>query len=116
MVVKSGQVNSYQSSKRREYCSEEEDITSHSFNAISIARPANLTARSIFYQSRKADAAAGRKLPELRNTKVVTVSELIDDALEFVAHHKDNRNYQSKAVIVREDLGSRPVCADLVER
>lgn len=32
------------------------------------------------YQSRKADAAAGRKLPELRNTKVVTVSELIDDA------------------------------------
>jgi integrase len=59
------------------------------------------------YQSRKADAAAGRKLPELRNTKVVTVSELIDDALEFVAHHKDNRNYKSKSVIVREDLGSR---------
>jgi hypothetical protein len=40
------------------------------------------------YQSRKADAAAGRKLPELRNTKVVTLSELIDDAIEFVAHHK----------------------------
>ncbi|MGB9075921.1 MAG: tyrosine-type recombinase/integrase, partial [Terracidiphilus sp.] len=59
------------------------------------------------YQSRKADAAAGRKLPELRNSKVVTVGELIDDALEFVAHHKDNRNYKSKAVIVREDLGSR---------
>ena len=55
------------------------------------------------YQSRKADAAAGRKLPELRNTKVVTVGELIDDALEFVANHKDNRNYKSKAVIVRED-------------
>ena len=53
------------------------------------------------YQSRKADAAAGRKLPELRKTKVVTVSELIDDALEFVANHKDNRNYKSKAVIVR---------------
>ncbi len=49
------------------------------------------------YQSRKADAAAGRKLPELRNSKVVTVGELIDDALEFVAHHKDNRNYKSKA-------------------
>jgi integrase len=60
------------------------------------------------YQSRKADAAAGRKLPELRNSKVVTLSELIDDALEFVAHHKDNRNYKSKAEIVREDLGSRP--------
>jgi hypothetical protein len=50
---------------------------------------------------------AGRKLPELRNTKVVTVGELIDDALEFVAHHNDNRNYKGKAVIVREDLGSR---------
>src|SRR5215471_15575474 len=60
------------------------------------------------YQSRKADAVAGRKLPELRNSKVVTLSELIDDALEFVAHHKDNRNYRSKAEIVREDLGSRP--------
>ncbi len=60
------------------------------------------------YQSRKADASAGRKLPELRNSKVVTLAELIDDALEFVAHHKDNRNYKSKGAIVREDLGSRP--------
>lgn len=59
------------------------------------------------YQARKADAAAGRKLPELRNSKVVTISELIDDALEFVANHKDNRNYKSKAEIVREALGSR---------
>jgi hypothetical protein len=32
------------------------------------------------YQSRKADAVAGRKLPELRNSKVVTLAELIDDA------------------------------------
>ena len=64
------------------------------------------------YQTRKADAAAGRKLPELRNSKVVTLSELIDDALEFVAHHKDIRNYKSKAVIVRDALGSRPA-ADL---
>jgi hypothetical protein len=31
------------------------------------------------YQSRKADVVAGRKLPELRNSKVVTLSELIDD-------------------------------------
>jgi integrase len=60
------------------------------------------------YQSRKADAVAGRKLPELRNSKVVTLAELIDDALEFVAHHKDNRNYKSRGAIVREDLGSRP--------
>ena len=48
------------------------------------------------YQSRKADVAAGRKLPELRNSKVVTLSELIDDVLEFVAHHKDNRSYKAK--------------------
>jgi hypothetical protein len=34
------------------------------------------------YQSRKADVVAGRKLPELRNSKVVTLSELIDDVLE----------------------------------
>lgn len=39
---------------------------------------------------------------------MVTVSELIDDALEFVAHHKDNRNYKSKGEIVRTDLGSYP--------
>jgi integrase len=59
------------------------------------------------YQARKADASAGRKLPELRSSKVLTVSELIDDALEFVAHHKDNRNYKSKGEIVRAALGSR---------
>jgi hypothetical protein len=35
------------------------------------------------YQTRKADAPAGRKLPQLRNSKVVTVSALIDDALEW---------------------------------
>jgi integrase len=60
------------------------------------------------YQSRKADAVAGRKLPELRNSKVLTLSELIDDALEFTAHHKDQRGYKSKGEIVREALGSRP--------
>jgi hypothetical protein len=58
--------------------------------------------------SRKADVAAGRKLPELRNSKVVTLSELIDDVLEFVAHHKDNRSYTSKGEIVRKALGSKP--------
>ena len=60
------------------------------------------------YQVRKADATIGRKLPKLRSTKVVTISELIDDALEFVAHHKDKRNYISKAEIVRKSLGSKP--------
>jgi hypothetical protein len=64
------------------------------------------------YQSRKADVVAERKLPELRNSKVVTLSELIDDVLEFVAHHKDNRSYKSKGEIVREALGSKPA-ADL---
>ena len=64
------------------------------------------------YQSRKADVVAGRKLPELRNSKVVTLSELIDDVLEFVAHHKDNRSYESKGEIVRKALGSKPA-ADL---
>jgi integrase len=60
------------------------------------------------YQSRKADVVAGRKLPELRNSKVVTWSELIDDVLEFVANHKDIRSYASKGEIVRKALGSKP--------
>jgi hypothetical protein len=60
------------------------------------------------YQSRKADAIAGRKLPELRDSKVIRFSELIDDVLEFVADHKDRRSYISKAEIVRKAFGSRP--------
>jgi integrase len=60
------------------------------------------------YQSRKADALAGRKMPALRNTKALTLSDLIDDALEFVADHKDQRNYISKAAIVKKDLGALP--------
>jgi hypothetical protein len=60
------------------------------------------------YQLRKADALAGRKLPELRGSRVLTLSELIDDALEFVADHKDKRNYLSKGEIVRVALGSSP--------
>jgi integrase len=64
------------------------------------------------YQIRKADATAGRKLPELRNSRALTLSELIDDVLEYVADHKDRRNYISKAEIVRAALGSTPA-ADL---
>ena len=60
------------------------------------------------YQTRKADATAGRKLPTLRNTRGVTVSDLIDLALEATANHKDKRNYISKAAIVREALGDSP--------
>lgn len=51
---------------------------------------------------------AGRKLPELRDSRILSFSELIDDALEFVADHKDRRNYMSKAEIVRAALGSLP--------
>jgi len=59
------------------------------------------------YRTRKTDARRGVKLPEnLRDNKVVTLSTLIDDALEFVTDHRDKRNYVSKAEIVREALGS----------
>ena len=59
------------------------------------------------YQVRKADATIGRKLPELRATKTITFSNLIDDVLEYTADHKDARSYRSKAKIVREAFGSR---------
>ncbi len=44
------------------------------------------------YQTRRGDILAGRKLPELRDSKVLRFSELIDDALEYVADHKDFRS------------------------
>jgi integrase len=59
------------------------------------------------YMKRKNDAREGRKLPSLRNTRGVTVSDLIELALEATANHKDKRNYISKAAIVREALGDR---------
>ena len=59
------------------------------------------------YRVRKADATMGRKLPELRATKAITLSDLIDDVLEYTAEHKDARSYRSKAKIVREAFGSR---------
>jgi len=59
------------------------------------------------YRQRKADARRGVKLPELRNTRAITVSALIEDVLEFTAHHKDKRNYESKAKTLRStDLGN----------
>lgn len=33
-------------------------------------------------------------------------SDLIDDVLEYVAHHKDRRNYISKASIVGQKFGT----------
>jgi site-specific recombinase XerD len=59
------------------------------------------------YRDRKADILKGRKLPELRNKKFITIAALIDDALEHVQHHKDLRNYQSKAAIVKAGIGGR---------
>jgi integrase len=58
------------------------------------------------YGIRRANATLGRKLPELRAVEPVTLSELIDDVLEFAMHHKDYRNYVSKAGIVRRKFGS----------
>jgi hypothetical protein len=60
------------------------------------------------YRSRKDDARKGLKLPKLRSSRFVSLAELIDDALEFVANHKDQRNYESKATIVKKALGANP--------
>jgi hypothetical protein len=59
------------------------------------------------YQKRKADDREGKKLPDLRSKRFITLAELIDDALEHVRHHKDLRNYESKAVIVKAALGGK---------
>jgi integrase len=64
------------------------------------------------YRARKADAWRGIKLPELRNGKV-TVSALIDDALQYArTHNKSARDYECKAKIVREAWGGH-FAADL---
>lgn len=57
------------------------------------------------YRKRKEDDRAGRKLPVLRNSRFVNLSELIDDVLEYTKDHKDFRSYVSKAEIVRKALG-----------
>jgi integrase len=59
------------------------------------------------YKIRKAAILTGQKLPDLRNSKV-TLSALIDDALEYAkAHTARFRDYESKAGIVREVMGAR---------
>ncbi|HEX6771014.1 MAG TPA: site-specific integrase [Acidobacteriaceae bacterium] len=57
------------------------------------------------YQKRKADDREGKKLPDLRSKRFVTVAELVDDLLEHVVNHKDLRNYQGKAKVVKLALG-----------
>lgn len=61
------------------------------------------------YAKRKEDHRAGRKLPTLRNTAVVTVSSLIDLMLTHIKtqHHKDQRTYESRGEIVRNALGDK---------
>jgi hypothetical protein len=59
------------------------------------------------YKIRKAAILTGQKLPDLKNGKV-TLSALIDDALEYARTHASRvRDYESKAEIVREVLGTR---------
>jgi integrase len=59
------------------------------------------------YKIRKAAILTGRKLPDLKNGKV-TLSALIDDALEYARTHASRaRDYQGKAEIVRGALGTR---------
>jgi integrase len=59
------------------------------------------------YKIRKAAILIGQKLPDLKNGKV-TLSALIDDALEHARCHVARiRDYESKAEIVREVMGAR---------
>ena len=60
------------------------------------------------YRKRKTDALEGRKLPNLRNGKTVTLGDLIDDAVEFAkAHNKSAKGYIVKGEIVRKAMGDR---------
>jgi integrase len=56
---------------------------------------------------RRADILRNRKLPEIGKSKV-TLSDLIDDALEFAKTHIQHpRDFTSKADIVRPEFGNR---------
>jgi integrase len=60
------------------------------------------------YRRHKDEARAGKIVPVLRNTKAVTLSDLIDLALQHVIDHRSRRDYEVKAGIVRRELGNRP--------
>jgi integrase len=62
------------------------------------------------YLERKAEVRADLWYPS-RRRRGVLLGDLIDDALLFVAKHKDRRNYISKAEIVRRDLGKQSATA-----
>jgi integrase len=65
-----------------------------------------ITAARQLYQKRKADDRDGKKLPTLRNTRFITIGELIDDVLVYVEDHKSRRDYKIKAAIVKKELGA----------
>lgn len=65
------------------------------------------TAAKNLYAKRKQDDREGKKLPDLRSKRFVTVAELIDDLLEHVVNHKDRRNYEGKAKTVKLAMGGR---------
>jgi integrase len=61
------------------------------------------------YQKRKAEALKDRKLPELKRGDVVTLAELMADAVEYAKIHlRTSRDYVSREKIAQPDLGSRP--------
>jgi integrase len=60
------------------------------------------------YRKRKTDALEGRKLPKLRSGKAISLSDLIDDAVEFAkTHNKSAKSYVVKGGIVRKAMGDR---------
>jgi integrase len=60
-----------------------------------------------YYQRCKAESRAGVLFSPKRPSPGITLENLIDDVLLFVADHKDERNYKFKAGIVKEALGSK---------
>jgi|ERR1035437_141523 integrase len=66
------------------------------------------TAARSAYIRHKNEAREGKIVPVLRNTKKVTLNNLIDLVLKHTAEHKSARDYVVKAGILREGLGNRP--------
>src|ERR1039458_10135155 len=61
------------------------------------------------YQKRKTEALRDRKLPELKRGPVITLGELMADAVEYAKTHlKTSRDYVGREKIVKPDLGLRP--------
>lgn len=61
------------------------------------------------YTKRKADIRERRKLPSLKRTAPVMVSDLIDLMLDYVGTHghRDQRTYKSRGEIIRRGIGAR---------